>query len=314
MSKISAFSHSQKTLIVVVGPTAVGKTATAIFLAQHFDTEIISADSRQFYKEMGIGTAKPDAAELAAVPHHFINSLSIVEEYSAGDFERDALALLDQLFQKHDILIMVGGSGLFVRAVCEGLDDLPKAPQEIRDQLNAELVNQGLQVLKARLKEVDPDYYAVADIDNPQRVVRALEVYETTGKPMSSYQKKAGTSRPFDIITIGIHLNREHLYERINARVDQMIASGLLEEVQLLEPYRHKPALLTVGYVEIFDYLDGKLSWEEAVNKIKQNSRRYAKRQITWFKKYGQTTWFESQDKEGMCSFLDEAIHKNKRV
>ncbi|TJZ60719.1 tRNA (adenosine(37)-N6)-dimethylallyltransferase MiaA [Sphingobacterium olei] len=295
----------KKTLVVVVGPTAVGKTAMAISLAQHFSTEIISADSRQFYREMYIGTAKPDLEELAAAPHHFIDSHSIEQEYSAGDFERDALALLEGLFKKHDIVIMVGGSGLFVRAVCEGLDNLPKAPEGIRDQLNKDFEQHGLELLKERLLAIDPDYYAVADIDNPQRVIRALEVYETTGLPMSSYQKKAAPQRPFDIVTIGLNIEREKLYKRINMRVDRMMEMGLLEEVKSLKPYRNKPALLTVGYAELFDYLDEKYTLEEAVDKIKQNSRRYAKRQITWFKKYGNTIWFEPNDKDKIVAYLN---------
>lgn len=290
----------------MVGPTAVGKTATAILLAQHFKTEIISADSRQFYCEMTIGTAKPDADELAAARHHFINSHSIEEEYSAGDFERDALQLLEELFTTKDVVIMVGGSGLFVRAVCDGLDDLPKAPAGVRDALNSAFQKQGLTPLQARLKEIDPAYYEIADIDNPQRVIRALEVYEATGNPISYYQKKNLAQRPFDIITVGLNMEREKLYERINLRVDNMMDAGLLQEVQSLAQYRNKPAMLTVGYSEIFDYLDDKLSLAEAVDKIKQNSRRYAKRQITWFKKYGNTTWFEPDDRDGVLQYIAE--------
>ena len=303
---MSSVKKNKKKLVVVVGPTAVGKTATAIFLAQHYNTEIISADSRQFYCEMNIGTAKPDSEELTAAPHHFINSHSIKEEYSAGDFERDALQLLDKLFQSKDVVIMVGGSGLFVRAVCEGLDDLPKAPEGVREGLNKSFEEQGLEPLKARLKEIDPQYYAIADIDNPQRVIRALEVYEATGNPISYYQKKDLSKRPFDIVTIGLNMEREKLYERINLRVDKMMEAGLLEEVNALAAYRHKPAMLTVGYSEIFDYLDGSTSLQEAVDKVKQNSRRYAKRQITWFKKYGNTTWFEPKDMNAIMHFIDE--------
>lgn len=301
---MSFVDKHKKTLVVVVGPTAVGKTATAILLAQHFNTEILSADSRQFYREMSIGTAKPDAEELAAAPHHFINSHSIAQEYSAGDFERDALKLLDELFLTKDTVIMVGGSGLFVRAVCEGLDDLPKAPEGVRDALNKAFEENGLGPMKARLRELDPAYYAVADIDNPQRVIRALEVYEATGNPMSFYQKKEQASRPFQVVTIGLNMDRPKLYERINLRVDNMLAAGLIDEVKSLEQYRHKPALLTVGYSEIFDYFDGDLSLEEAIDKIKQNSRRYAKRQITWFKKYGNTTWFEPHDLTGILHYI----------
>lgn len=300
----------RKTLVVVVGPTAVGKTAMAISLAQHFDTEIISADSRQFYREMSIGTAKPDPEELAAAPHHFIDSHSIAEEYSAGDFERDALQLLDRLFQEKDIVIMVGGSGLFVRAVCEGLDDLPKAPAALREVLNREFAEKGLESLKERLKQVDPEYYAVADIDNPQRVIRALEVYEATGKPISSYQKKNTVKRDFDIVTIGLNMDRGKLYERINLRVDKMMEMGLLGEAKSLLPYRHKPALLTVGYAELYSYLDGATSLDQAIDSIKQNSRRYAKRQITWFKKYGNTIWFEPDDIRNILNFLEQALQK----
>ncbi|MBD1427130.1 tRNA (adenosine(37)-N6)-dimethylallyltransferase MiaA [Sphingobacterium arenae] len=293
-----------KKLIIVVGPTAVGKTAMGISLAKHFKTEIISADSRQFYREMSIGTAKPDTDELKEVKHHFIDSHTIEDEYSAGDFERDALSLLKLLFENHDVVVMVGGSGLFVRAVCEGLDNLPKAPIAVRERLNGIFDREGLEPLQQKLREVDPDYYGEADIHNPQRVIRALEVYETTGQPLSSYHVQEMVKRPFEIVTIGLNMERQRLYDRINLRVDKMIEKGLVNEVRSLLAYRNKPALLTVGYVEIFDFIDGKIKLEEAISRIKQNSRRYAKRQITWFKKYGNTVWFESDDWEGILSFL----------
>lgn len=298
-------SAQVKTLVVVVGPTAVGKTAMAIRLAQHFDTEILSADSRQFYREMNIGTAKPDAEELASAPHHFINSHSIAEEYSAGDFERDALKLLDKLFQQHSVVIMVGGSGLFVRAVCEGLDNLPKAPAELREKWNTVFATEGLAPLQERLKQIDPEYYASADIDNPQRVIRALEVFDATGQPISAYQKNNTIARAFNIVTVGLNMEREKLYERINLRVDKMMEAGLLDEVKSLAPYRNQPALLTVGYAELYRYLDGDISIEQAVDSIKQNSRRYAKRQITWFKKYGETTWFEAEDDTAIIAHIE---------
>lgn len=301
----------KKTLIAIVGPTAVGKTAMAISLARYFRTEIISADSRQFYREMSIGTAKPDPEELASAPHHFINSHTITDDYSAGDFEREALLKLDQLFQRHDVVVMVGGSGLFVRALCEGLDDLPKAGDEVRERLNNEMIQLGLESMKERLKAIDPAYYALADVDNPQRVVRALEVFEATGKPMSFYHKKDLDKRPFDILTIGLNMERAQLYERINLRVDHMMEIGLLEEVKSLYPLRTKPALLTVGYAELFDYLDGNSSLEAAVDKVKQNSRRYAKRQVTWFKKYGNTTWFEPTEIKRIIAFIDSALQHN---
>nr|WP_288810251.1 tRNA (adenosine(37)-N6)-dimethylallyltransferase MiaA [uncultured Sphingobacterium sp.] len=299
---------NKKTLIAIVGPTAVGKTAMAISLAQYFKTEIISADSRQFYREMNIGTAKPDAEELAAAPHHFINSHSIAQDYSAGDFEREALRLLDKLFEQHDVVVMVGGSGLFIRALCEGLDDLPKAGEEVRERLNNEMAQLGIEKMKERLKAIDPAYYQVADVDNPQRVVRALEVFEATGNPMSFYHKKDVDKRPFNILTIGLNMERSQLYERINLRVDRMMETGLLEEVKSLLQFRSKPALLTVGYAELFDYLDGNISLEDAVDKIKQNSRRYAKRQITWFKKYGDTSWFQPTETAAIITFINSKL------
>ncbi|WP_437922276.1 tRNA (adenosine(37)-N6)-dimethylallyltransferase MiaA [Sphingobacterium sp. LRF_L2] len=299
---------NRKKLIVVVGPTAVGKTALGIALAKHFSTEIISADSRQFYKEMTIGTAKPDAEELHQAKHHFIDSHSIEEDYSAGDFERDALALLANLFKRYDYVVMVGGSGLFVRAVCEGLDNLPKVPSEIRDKLNNMFEEYGIEPLQSRLKEVDPDYYENADIQNPQRVIRALEIFEATGTPFSSFRQRDVDARPFEIVTIGLDMEREQLYNRINERVERMIEKGLVEEVKALISYRHKPALLTVGYVEIFDYLEGKVPLGLAIASIQQNSRRYAKRQITWFKKYGNTTWFKPTEFDAIVSYIEEGV------
>lgn len=303
--------NRQKTLIVVVGPTAVGKTALAIQLANHFRTSIISADSRQFYQEMSIGTAKPNAEELAQANHYFINSRSIAEDYTAGDFEREALVRLAVLFKSTDVVIAVGGSGLFVRALTEGLDDLPKAGEEIREKLNEWFRTEGLEPLKQRLQEIDPTYYEKADIDNPQRVIRAIEVFEASGKPITFFMNKQKAERPFQVITIGLNTDREWLYNRINQRVDLMMEAGLLEEVKSLLPFRNKPALLTVGYAEIFDYLDGKISLEDAVSQIKQNSRRYAKRQITWFKKYGNTVWFEPQAKDEIFAYLDQTLKNN---
>lgn len=299
-------AEQEKRLIVVVGPTAVGKTAMGIRLAKHFKTVVLSADSRQFYREMSVGTAKPNAAELAEATHYFIDSHSIEQDYSAGDYERDALALLATLFQEHDQVVMVGGSGLFVRAVCEGFDALPIAPPAVRDQLNRALETDGLPALQEQLKTVDPVYFASADIQNPQRVIRALEVFEATGKPFSSFRQRELTTRPFRVVTVGLNMAREQLYDRINQRVDAMLAAGLLEEVKSLQPFRHKPALNTVGYAEIFAYLDGEIGWDEAVDKIKQHSRRYAKRQITWFKKFGETTWFPPADWDAILAYINK--------
>ncbi len=285
-----------KTLIVIAGPTAIGKTAAAIELAQYFNTVILSADSRQFFKEMSIGTAKPNAQELAAAPHYFIDSHSISESFSVGDFEKQGLALLDELFKAHDIIIMVGGSGLYVKAICEGFDHIPDADEGVREKLTAELEEKGLAHLQEKLKQVDPDYYNEVDINNPQRVIRALEVFESTGKPFSSYRVANTNTRPFNIIKIALDMPREQLYNRINQRVDVMFEQGLLDEVKSLLPYRHLNALNTVGYSEIFDYLDGKVDLDTAIEKIKQNTRRFAKRQLTWFRKDKGFYWMEANE------------------
>lgn len=274
----------------------MGKTAAAIKLAQQFNTEIISADSRQFYREMCIGTAKPKAGELAQARHHFIDSHSITENFTVGDFEKDALLLLNQLFKTHDHIIMVGGSGLFIQSVTQGFDDLPVADAAIRERLNQELAEKGIQYLQDKLKKADPDYYNQVDLNNPQRLIRALEVYEATGKPFSSYRKAALNIRPFESIKIVLDLPREQLYDRINRRVDLMVEQGLIEEVRSLIPYRHMNALKTVGYNELFDYFDGTTDLETAIDLIKQNTRRFAKRQLTWFRKDKDMKWMTADD------------------
>ena len=288
-------SHlSQKKLIVIAGPTAVGKTATAIRLAQQLKTEIISADSRQFYNEMSIGTAKPDAEELSQAKHHFIDSHSITDNFTVGDFEKEALLLLDELFKTHDQLIMVGGSGLFIQAVTQGFDNLPAANPEIREKLNQEFAEKGIEHLQQKLKEADPDYYNKVDLNNPQRLIRALEVFQATGKSFSSYRKATVNTRPFESIKIVLDLPREELYDRINRRVDIMIEQGLVEEVHSLLPYRQLNALNTVGYSELFDYFDGKTDLPAAIDLIKQNTRRFAKRQLTWFRKDKEMKWLNA--------------------
>lgn len=284
-----------KTLIVIVGPTAIGKTALAITLAQHFSTEIISADSRQFFREMSIGTAKPHADELAAAKHHFIDSHSINTFFSTGDFEKQALDVLTDIFTSHDIAIMAGGSGLYLDAVTKGLDELPDTDMQIRSELNALFETEGLEPIKSRLEEVDPEYYAKVDQANPQRMIRGLEFFLSTGKKVSSFLTNSKKERPFNIIKIGLNTERTQLYQRINDRVDLMLAEGLLEEVRSLESYKDLNALKTVGYAELFDYLDGLITYEEAIDKIKQNTRRFAKRQLTWFRRDEQTKWFEPQ-------------------
>ncbi|MBL4675776.1 MAG: tRNA (adenosine(37)-N6)-dimethylallyltransferase MiaA [Mucilaginibacter sp.] len=284
------------TLIVIAGPTASGKTAAAIQLAQHFNTVVVSADSRQFFREMSIGTAKPTDAELAAAPHYFINSHSVTEPFSVGDYERECLQLLDELFKVNKLVIMVGGSGLYIRAITEGFDDLPTADTDIRDRLNTELAAKGINVLQERLKDVDPEYYHLVDINNPQRIIRALEVFEATGKPFSSYLTAKGNSRPFNIIKLALDMPREILYDRINRRVDLMVQDGLLPEVESLVSYKHYNALNTVGYTELFDYLDGRVSLDDAIEQIKQNTRRFAKRQLTWFRKDKDIIWVDTGD------------------
>lgn len=284
-------SSPQKTLIVIAGPTAVGKTALAIKLAQRLNTEIISADSRQFYRQMSIGTAKPEAAELSQAKHHFINSHSITDNFTVGDFEKQALELLDELFKTHEQLIMAGGSGLFMQAVTQGFDELPVADPLTREQLNQDLSAKGIHHLQEKLKFADPAYFKQVDLNNPQRLIRALEVFETTGRPFSSYRTAAVRKRPFQTLKIGLNLQRELLYERINHRVNAMIKQGLIEEARALLPYRHLNPLNTVGYTELFDYFDGKTDLTTAIELIKQNTRRFAKRQLTWFRKDKDIKW-----------------------
>ncbi len=281
-----------KLLISIVGPTAIGKTALSIKLAQKFNTEILSADSRQFYKEIPIGTAAPSLEELAAAPHHFIHHRGIEDDYSVGDFEREAIEKLDELFKEHDIIILVGGSGLYIKSLIEGLDNFPELDQEIREQLNERLENEGLEPLKAELKKLDPEYYNKIDQDNPHRVIRALEVCIGSGKTFSSFLNQPKPVRNFKTISIGLTAPREEIYERINLRVDNMMDEGLLEEAQALYPKRRLNALNTVGYKELFSFFEGRINLETAVEKIKMNTRRYAKRQLTWFRKNEETTWF----------------------
>lgn len=275
----------KKKLIIIGGPTASGKTDCAIQLAQHFGTEILSADSRQFYKEMSIGTAKPQLSDLAKAKHHFIGNLSIHDAYSVGDFERDALAVLETIFETHDTAIMVGGTGLYIRAVCEGLDEFPDVPLSIRDEFEAIFKNEGIEPLQKLLQEVDYEYFTQVDIHNPIRLIRALSVWKASGQPFSSFRSGNKVERNFTPIYIALDLPREVLYDRINRRVDLMMAEGLLEEAKSLHPFKHLNALQTVGYTELFAHFDGEMTLDEAVDKIKQHTRNYAKRQMTWFRK-----------------------------
>ncbi|MBB4107996.1 tRNA dimethylallyltransferase [Pedobacter zeae] len=298
----------KKTLISIVGPTAIGKTALAIGLAQHFGTEIISADSRQFFKEMAIGTAKPNAEELAAAKHHFIDSHTVTQLFSTGDFEVEALKKLEEIFREHELAIMVGGSGLYVNALINGLDEMPNIDLSIRENLNRQFEEEGIAVIQSQLAHLDPEYFAKVDQQNPQRMIRGLEVFLSTGQKLSSMLSATKKERPFNIIKIGLNTDRAVLYDRINKRVDQMIAEGLLDEVKGLMPFKHHNALNTVGYSELFDYLDGKSSLEDAIAAIKQNTRRFAKRQLTWFRRDEEINWFEPDEKEKVIQLISEKL------
>lgn len=282
---------SKPILINIVGPTAIGKTKLAIALANHFNTEILSADSRQFYKELQIGTAAPSTEELAAAPHHFIKNRSITEDYNVGAYEQDALNKLKELFTAHQIVIAVGGSGLYIDAINKGLHSFPKVKPEVKKNLAENYAKHGIIYLQEELKKLDIAYYNKVDLANHTRLLRALEVSKSSGKAYSSFLKQEKAPRDFKSIYIGLEADREVLYKRINKRVDQMMEEGLLEEVQSVLAYRSHNALQTVGYKELFQYFDGILSLEEAIEEIKKNSRRYAKRQLTWFKRNPKTIW-----------------------
>jgi tRNA dimethylallyltransferase len=284
---------NKPTLVVVTGPTAVGKTSLTIDLASELNTSIISADSRQFYKELRIGTAFPDNDELKHVPHYFLGHLSIQDYYSVSRFEQDVLHLLPKLFEKNPIVILTGGSGLYIDAVCKGIDDLPDPDPNIRAHVMSLFENEGIEGLRKQIKLLDPAYYDLSDIANHKRLMRALEVTLQMGEPYSSFLTRTEKYRSFDIIKYCLNRPREILFDRINQRVDQMIEKGLLDEVKSLTPFKHLNALNTVGYKELFDYLEGKLTFDQAVEDIKTHTRRYAKRQLTWFKRDGDYTYIE---------------------
>lgn len=297
--KTAEANYKMNYLITIIGPTAIGKTALSIYLAQHFGCDIISCDSRQFFREMKIGTAVPSDEELAAAPHHFIQNKSIFESYSVGDFEQEALAKLDELFQKNNIQIMVGGSGLYVDAVLKGFDDFPDIDDSVRTEINAKYDDLGIEFLQEQLQNLDSEYYQKLQIENPQtllnpqRMKRFVEVCIGSEKPYSSFIGKRKNERNFTPIIIGLEANREIIYDRINQRVDIMLKEGLLEEAQSLYPNKQLNALQTVGYRELFDYFDGKTTLDFAIEQIKMNTRRFAKRQITWFKRTENVSWFD---------------------
>lgn len=301
------FTHPH-TVIIIAGPTAVGKTSLAIQIAQHFNTAIVSADSRQCFKELNVGVAKPTTAQLSAFKHYFISSHSIHEEVTAATFEQYALQALQEIFLHTDIAVMAGGTGLYIKAFCEGLDVIPAIPADVRQHILIKYREQGILFLQNELQQKDTVYWQTAEQQNPQRLTRALEVLYATGKSISEFRRNEPAVRPFNIIKVGLELPREILYQRINVRVEEMIKEGLPGEVKSLLPYKYLNALQTVGYKELFDFIDGKISFPQALSGIQQNTRHYAKRQLTWFKKDQQFQWFAPDDSENILRFLHNTI------
>ncbi|EOZ96957.1 tRNA dimethylallyltransferase [Indibacter alkaliphilus LW1] len=302
----------KKYLIVIVGPTAVGKTELCIQLANWMDTEIVSADSRQFFIETNIGTAKPSPEELSRAKHHLVDFISIENNYDVKSFEKNALTVLDNIFKERETAILTGGSGMYVDAVCKGMDDIPDVDPKIRAQVIEEYRSRGLTYLQEEVKEIDPSYFEKVDINNPQRLMRAVEVFRGTGFPFSSFRKKKTANRPFEIIKIGLERERQELYERIDRRMDIMLSEGLKEEAEKLFPLRKLNALQTVGYTEIFDFLEGKYDWEETVRLLKRNSRRYAKRQLTWFRRDEEIKWFHPESVEEIKKYIEASLVKSE--
>ena len=300
--------NTEKYLIVIAGPTAVGKTDVAIALAQQFNTCILSSDARQFYKDMTIGTAKPTTAQLATIPHFFIDTKTSEQDYTVADYEKDALAVLEVLFAENNIALLVGGSGLFIKAVCDGLDEIPPIQKTTRDKWNRLFDEKGLDFLQQELQKHDPAYYETVDIKNPRRLLRALEVIDETGEPFSSFHKNKNAPRNFSSIKIGLESDKTELHHRIDLRVDDMLKNGLINEVKNLIPHKTANALQTVGYTELFDYFDGLITLDEAIAQIKLHTKQYAKRQMTWFKKDKEIKWFRTGDVEGIIKYIEEQI------
>lgn len=297
-----------KYLIVVVGPTAIGKTALAVQLAKHFQTEVVSADSRQLFKEMSIGTAKPTPSEMEGIPHHFVDSHSIHEPYNAGRFERDALDCIAQIHSSKNVAILAGGSGLYVDAVCKGFDDIPERAPQYRKMLEENYALYGLEWLQETLQKVDPEYFAIVDQQNPHRLMRGLEVVHQTGESFLKSRKSDTVARPFKVLKVGLNTNRELLYERINLRVELMVKAGLVEEVKELHPQAQLEPLNTVGYRELFAHFDGEHTLEEAIALIQRNTRRFAKRQLTWFRRDTNTQWFDREQNHAIINWLESAM------
>ena len=297
-----------KTVIIIAGPTAVGKTAVAIEIAKHFSTEIISADSRQCYKELNIGVARPSDEELATVPHHFIASHSIYDIINAGVFEQYALEKANEVFQRTDVVVMVGGTGLYVKAFCEGMDTIPDVPDHIHKEVINAYNSSGLTWLQQQVETIDPEFYTTGEIQNPQRLMRALEVFKATGKSILYFRKGKKETRDFNLVKLALELPKEMLHQNISERVDKMMESGFLDEVRSLMPYQHLNALQTVGYKELFDHLNGTMELTGAVAEIKKNTRQYAKRQLTWFKKDKDYTWFQPTQLNKIKEHLKDAL------
>lgn len=297
-----------KNLLVIIGPTGVGKTELSLRIAENFGTEIVSADSRQLYANLKIGTAAPTPEELQRVPHHFIGTLQLTDYYSAAQYEEDALKLLDHLFQTKDVVILTGGSMMYVDAVCKGIDDIPTVDEETRKTLLERYEKEGLEQLCAELKLLDPDYYKIVDLKNHKRVIHALEICYMTGKTYTSFRTQEKKTRPFRMIKIGLTRDREELYARINQRVDIMMEQGLLDEVKQVYPYRQLNSLNTVGYKELFNYLDGEWELPFAIDKIKQNSRIYSRKQMTWFKRDEEIRWFHPNQEEDILTYIKQKI------
>jgi tRNA dimethylallyltransferase len=298
----------QKTVIIICGPTAIGKTTLAIQLAKHLKTEIINADSRQIYNELNIGVAKPTLEELAEVKHHLIGTHSVTELYGAGDFEKEALSIVNVLFEKHNVVVMCGGTGMYLRAFCEGLDDLPKADEAYRAEMKEKFEKKGISYLQGELEKADPSAKELIDFENPQRLMRALEIMKVSGKKYSEVLAGKKVNRPFTILKIGLNTYRDVLYDKINKRVDVMMEMGFLEEVKQLKKFEDMNALKTVGYNELFDHLNGNSNLRFAVEKIKQHTRNYAKRQLTWFRADAQINWFDPKESNKLISFVESKL------
>lgn len=305
--------NSKPTLIVLIGPTGIGKTDLSLNIAEHYNTEIISADSRQLYADLKIGTAAPTPEQLARVKHHFVGTLQLTDYYSAAQYEAEVMKKLDELFKKHSVIVLTGGSMMYVDAVCKGIDDIPTVDEETRKTLMQHYENVGLERLCAELKILDPEYYDIVDKKNPKRVIHALEICYMTGQTYTSFRTSQTKERPFNIIKVGLRREREELYARINKRVDIMMEDGLLEEAKSVYQYKNLNSLNTVGYKEMFKYLDGEWELPFAIEKIKQNSRIYSRKQVTWFKRDTDITWFHPDDTDNIMSFIEERLNADKK-